>query len=173
MKKNSILFLFIFFCFLLQTTVFRNITFNGIGPNLLIILVASFGFMYGKKTGLVFGFIAGLLIDLFFGSFFGFYALVYMLIGYWNGMFRRVFYPEDIKLPILLILMSNFVLEFITYLFSFLLRGKIEFTYYLLNVFLPSILYTMVIAFILYPLVLVINRYLGKDRKRSAKELGE
>lgn len=173
MKKNSILFLFIFLCFLLQTTVFKNITFNGIGPNLLIIAVASFGFMYGKKTGLVFGFMAGLLIDLFFGYFFGFYALLYMLIGYWNGMFKRVFYPEDIKLPILLILISDFILEFITYLFSFLLRGKIEFGYYLLNVFLPAILYTMVIAFILYPIILVINRRFEKSRKRSADKLGE
>lgn len=173
MKKNSILFLFIFLCFLLQTTVFKNITFNGIGPNLLIIAVSSFGFMYGKKTGLIFGFMAGLLIDLFFGYYFGFYALLYMLIGYWNGMFRRVFYPEDIKLPILLILISDFVLEFITYLFSFLLRGKIEFIYYLLNVFLPAVLYTMVIAFILYPIILLINRRFEKGRKRSADKLGE
>jgi rod shape-determining protein MreD len=172
MKKKMILFLFTFLCFLLQSTVFRNITFGGVGPNLLIVVVASFGFMLGKKTGLILGFMSGIWIDIFFGSYLGFYALIYMLVGYWNGFFRRAFYPEDIKLPIILILVSDFILEFFTYLFSFLLRGKIETGYYFTHVFVPSILYTMIIAFVLYPIILFLNRYFEKVHRRSARKFG-
>ena len=59
--------------------------------------------MRGRKTGLIVGFFCGLLMDLFFGSVIGFYSLIMMYIGYSNGLFRRIFYPEDIKLPLILI----------------------------------------------------------------------
>jgi len=173
MKKKIILFLFTFICFLLQSTVFKNITFGGVGPNLLIIVVASFGFMLGKKTGLILGFISGILIDLFFGTYIGFYALIYMLVGYWNGFFKRAFYPEDIKLPIILIIVSDFILEFLTYLFGFLMRGKIEVGYYFTKIFVPSLLYTMLIAFALYPIILCLNRYFEKLHRRSERKFGE
>ncbi|MDE7277752.1 MAG: rod shape-determining protein MreD, partial [Lachnospiraceae bacterium] len=104
MKRVIVTAFFIFICFLMQCTVFRALAFGGIVPNLLIVLTASFGFMRGEKNGLLIGFFSGLLVDIFFGSVIGFYALVYMYIGYANGKFSIIFYPEDIKLPITLIL---------------------------------------------------------------------
>ena len=67
MRRKIVLFIIIAICFLLQTTVFRALTFANIGPNLLIIVVSSFGLMRGKKEGLWVGFFCGLLIDIFFG----------------------------------------------------------------------------------------------------------
>ena len=69
MRRKIVLFIIIAICFLLQTTVFRALTFANIGPNLLIIVVSSFGLMRGKKEGLWVGFFCGLLIDIFFGHF--------------------------------------------------------------------------------------------------------
>lgn len=66
MRRKIVLFIIIAICFLLQTTVFRALTFANIGPNLLIIVVSSFGLMRGKKEGLWVGFFCGLLIDIFF-----------------------------------------------------------------------------------------------------------
>jgi len=59
--------------------------------------------MRGKKEGLYIGFFTGILLDIFSGSVIGINALIYMYIGYLNGYFRKMFYPEDIKLPMLLI----------------------------------------------------------------------
>ena len=56
MRRKIVLFIIIAICFLLQTTVFRALTFANIGPNLLIIVVSSFGLMRGKKEGLWVGF---------------------------------------------------------------------------------------------------------------------
>ena len=129
MKRVIVTAFFIFICFLLQCTVFRALAFGGIVPNLLIVLTASFGFMRGEKTGLLIGFFSGLLVDIFFGSVIGFYALLYMYIGYANGKFSAIFYPEDIKLPITLILCSDFAYGIICYMILFLLRGKFDFQY--------------------------------------------
>lgn len=140
-------------CFLLQGTLFQTISFGGIVPNLMIIITASYGFMRGKKSGLLVGFFSGLCMDIFFGDILGFYALIYMYIGYFNGKFRRIFYPEDIKLPIFLILGSDFLYNFVCYAAMFLLKGRFQFTYYLLHIILPEMIYTIVISCIIYPLI--------------------
>ena len=68
MKKGIIAAIFIWMLFLLQSTVFQSLSFNGIVPNLLIVLTASYGFMSGEKWGLIVGFFCGLLCDIFFGD---------------------------------------------------------------------------------------------------------
>lgn len=170
MKRGIITAILIFICFLLQCTVFRSLAFGGIVPNLLIVLTASFGFMRGEKTGLIIGFFCGLLVDIFFASVIGFYALLYMYIGYMNGKFCTIFYPQDIKLPIALILGSDFSYGIICYVFMFLLRGRFDFVYYLVHIILPEIVYTIVVTLLLYPLILWINTCLERGEQRSGKK---
>ena len=107
MRRKITVFLIIAVCYLLQSTVFQALSFASISPNLMIVVVSAFGFMRGKKEGLWIGFFTGLLLDIFTGSILGFYALLYMYVGYFNGFFRKMFYPEDIKLPMLLIAMYS------------------------------------------------------------------
>ena len=155
-------------CFLLQTTLFKTIAFANISPNLLIVVTAAFGFMRGKKEGLWIGFFTGLLLDIFTGSILGFYALLYMYVGYFNGFFRKMFYPEDIKLPMLLIAVSDFSCSLIIYFLLFLFRGKFDILYYLLNIMIPELVYTMVVTIFLYFIILKINQKLETIEKRSA-----
>ena len=115
MKRNIILFFIILCGFVFQTTLFQALSFGGISPNILIIITVSYGFMYGKKCGMVTGFLCGLLMDIFYGDVLGFYALVYLYIGAANGVFHSIFYQDDIKLPLVLILASDFVYSFTCY----------------------------------------------------------
>ncbi len=147
----------IILCFLLQSTVFRSLAFAGIVPNLLIILTASFGFMRGENEGLIIGFFSGLLCDIFFGDVLGFYALIMMYIGFLNGKFNRIFYPEDIKLPLALIVISDISYSMTCYVLLFLLQGKFNFPFYFMNVILPEAVYTILVTCILYPVILKIN----------------
>ena len=158
------------FCFLLQTTLFRSLAFAGIVPNLLIVLTSSFGFMRGEKEGLLIGFFAGLLCDIFFAYILGFHALVYMYIGFLNGKFCKIFYPEDIKLPLALITVSDLSYGVICYVLLFLLRGRLNFLFYLWTVILPETVYTIIVTCMLYPLALFVNNRLeGFERKRAKK----
>ena len=102
-------------------------------------------------------------MDIFFGEIPGFYTLLYLLIGYVNGM-----YPDDIKLPMILILGSDFVLNLAIYLLRFLPRKKIHFGYYLFHIMIPEMVYTLVITIALYFIILKINRHLETIEKRSA-----
>ena len=127
MKRKVITGLIILSCFLLESTVLHSLTFASISPNLMLIITAAFGFMRGKKTGMTVGFICGLFVDLFWGSTLGFHMLIYTVIGYLNGTFERLFYDEDIKLPIILIAASEFIYGLIIYGCIFMLRGDFLF----------------------------------------------
>ena len=119
---------------------------------------------------LVIGFFSGLLTDVFFGSFLGFYALVLMYIGYLNGKFSRTFYPEDIKLPLALIVVSDLSYGMLCYVLTFMLRGRLQFTYYFTRIILPEALYTIVVTLFLYPLILKVNEKLESREKRRAQK---
>lgn len=170
MKRFIITAVLILVCFLLQCTVFHAFAFGQIVPNLLIVLTASFGFMRGEKSGLLIGFFCGLLVDIFFGNTIGFYALLYMYTGYMNGKFSGIFYPEDIKLPIALILISDCFYGLVCYVILFLLRSRFDFRYYFMNIILPEIVYTVVVTIFLYPLILRINTGLERSELRSEKK---
>ncbi|MBE5881129.1 MAG: rod shape-determining protein MreD [Lachnospiraceae bacterium] len=167
MKRNIFIAVMVVVCFVLQSTLFRSLSFGGIAPNLLIILTAAFGFMCGKTCGLLVGFSAGLLYDIFFGDVLCFHALIYMYIGYINGNFKQIFYKDDIKLPIVLIMASDFVLGFTYYVLLFLLRGRFHFMHYLTSIMIPEVVYTIVVTLVLYPFIRFVTGKLEQGEKRS------
>ena len=162
---------FVFICFLLQSTVFPHLAFGGIIPNLMIVVTASYGFMRGRKSGLLVGFFSGLIMDIFSSGVLGFYALIYMYIGYLNGVFKKMFFPEDIKLPIALIIGSDFLYNIIIYVLIFLLKGRFQFSYYFLNIIIPEMVYTIVVTCVLYPLLLLVESCLERNKKEGASKI--
>lgn len=171
MLSTLICVFFIFICFLLQSTVFPSLDFGGIIPNLMIIVTASYGFMRGRKTGLLVGFFSGLAMDIFSGNVLGFYALIYMYIGYLNGIFRKMFFPEDIKLPIALIVGSDFLYNIVIYILTFLLKGRFHFSLYFLNIIIPEMVYTIIVTCLLYPLLLLVENLLERKEKEGASKI--
>lgn len=170
LRRKLAVFFIIAICFLLQSTLFQALAFASISPNLLIVVTSSFGFMRGRKEGMWIGFFCGLLLDIFFGSVIGFYALIYAYIGYVNGFFRKMFFPDDIKLPLILIALSDFCCNAMVYLFLFFLRGKFRVDYYLLHIVLPELVYTILITIVLYFIILKVNQKLEMIERRSASK---
>ena len=168
MYRKLTMLLLILIGYLLQSTMIRILPLGGVAPNFLIILTSCFGFMKGKKDGMFVGFVSGLIIDILFGGLIGFYALIYLLIGYLNGFFSSIFYPEDVKLPVVLIMSSELLYCFVVYVFRFLIQGKLRFGYYLLHIILPEIVYTIFVTIIIYKVILNINEWLEDLERRNA-----
>ena len=167
MKRNIFIAVMVVVCFVLQSTLFQTLSFGGIAPNLLIIITAAFGFMCGRTCGLWVGFCAGLLYDIFYGDVLCFHALIYMYIGYINGNFKQVFYKDDIKLPLVLIIASDLIFGFTYYVLLFMLRGRFHFMHYLYSIMLPEVVYTIVITLVLYPFIRLVTGKLEQAEKRS------
>ena len=168
MKSRVILFFMIIICFILQTTVLHLFSVGSITPYLLLILCVSMGLMRGRKSGMWTGFFCGLLIDLFYGSLFGFYALIYMYAGFFSGYAFRIYYDDDIKVPMLLTAVMDLLYNLAVYILQFLLRGRIGLFTYLYRIIIPEIVYTVFLTVIVYKIFYFINRrFMTPARKES------
>ncbi|MCR5619096.1 MAG: rod shape-determining protein MreD [Lachnospiraceae bacterium] len=158
------------FFFLLQACVFTSLELGNVIPNLMVLLVCVYGFFYGEKTGAVCGFFAGLLMDIFFSEMLGLNALIIMFIGYINGGFSGLFYAEDIRLPLILITLSDATFGLMYYIFTFLMRGRLDFVNYSVNVIFPEIFYTLLVSLVIYPILLGIDTLFRNYRIRKERE---
>ncbi|MCR5558557.1 MAG: rod shape-determining protein MreD [Butyrivibrio sp.] len=163
-------FIFVIVSFILQTTVFRVLDFGGIAPNLMMIVVASLGFIKGDKTGLITGFFSGLLVDIFFGTYLGFFALIYMYLGFIVGKFHEVFFSQNIAIPITFITIADFLFGFVCYVLMFLFRTRFDIGYYMVSVIIPEMVYTALVAIFYYPIILAVNNRIDEQEQRSAKK---
>ncbi len=161
MKRKICMAVLIIVCVILQSCICPLIAIGEIEPNILIILIVSFGLMRGKRDGMWIGFLCGLLTDLFFESTLGANALIYLWVGYLSGYFYRIFYDDDIKTPLLLISVSDLGCGLLQYIFRFLLRGRVRFFFYLGRIILPEVIYTLILTIIFYQIFYRINRRLA------------
>ena len=168
MKRVIIYFIEIVICFVLQSSLYQFINLANVMPNLLLILVVSTAYMRGKTTGMTVGFFSGLLIDIAYGNLIGLYALLMMIIGYVAGFANKVYSRDDYTLPLLFIAVADFVYQFLYYIMEFLIRGRLDFPYYLRKIIFPEIIYTVAVSVILYKLLHMINHSL--DRNENEEE---
>ncbi len=153
-------FILILAAFLLQSTFFKFFSLGNVSPNLVLMLTAFFAFMCGKEDGMFAGLAAGLLTDILYGNgIIGIYTLIYVWIGYVCGAFHRIFFPEDVVLPIILTTFSDIFCGFITYVLMFLLRTRLDVLWYILHIILPEAVYTLVMTILLFkPVLFIIQR---------------
>lgn len=166
-KRICFTILAVLFGFVLQCTLFHRLTLGSVKPNLLMVITVTVGFLRGSREGMLTGFLSGLLIDIQFGGVPGFYALIYLLFGYINGMFGQTYYEEDLKLPMIFVAASEFCYGILIYLLMFMLRSEFDFPYYFSHIIIPELIYTILVALILYPLMRLVNHRLETEEKRS------
>lgn len=163
MRRKLIIALLIILTFIIQTTVFKTLAVASVAPNLLLILTVTFGFMRGKKSGIWIGFFCGLCIDLLYSGTVGMNALIYMYIGYLNGFLYKVFYDEDIKVPVILIGLSDLVYCVVTYTLQFLMRVRLDFMGYFQHIIIPEMVYTILLSIIIYRPLYKLNKKLVEN----------
>lgn len=75
----------------LQTSVFSHVTWRGVGPDVVLLVVVAGGLARGAQFGMVLGFAAGLLVDLAppADHVAGRWALALLLVGYVAGRVRQ------------------------------------------------------------------------------------
>ncbi|MCI8512751.1 MAG: rod shape-determining protein MreD [Lachnospiraceae bacterium] len=171
LKNIAVNLLLILLAFTVQTCVFPLFPFLSAYPNLLLILIFSFGFIRGSQAGMIYGLLAGLLMDLSSGGPMGFYTLFFIWMGYANGICTRYYYEDYITLPLTLSAVNELAYNLYIYLFSFLFRGRLHFIYYLVNIILPETVFTVVTTLLVYRLFLAISRRLVELQKRREKTI--
>ena len=166
MKRIIASFLLVILAFIVQTCIFPLLPFLAVYPNLMVILVFSFGFIRGSAWGMGYGLIAGLLMDLSSGGPLGFHTLIFIWMGYVNGICTKYYYEDYITLPLILSIVNGLWYSLYVYVFRFLIRGRLDLPYYFRNIILPEIIFTAVTTLLIYRLFLSASRRLEDMGKR-------
>ncbi|MCD7820032.1 MAG: rod shape-determining protein MreD [Lachnospiraceae bacterium] len=169
-KKVLIQTVLILAAYILHTSIFPNLAFNDISPNVLLLLTVFSSFEQGMNTGMVTGMVCGLLCDVFYGSVLGVYGLFYLLIGFFAGSMARFFYKDEYVFPIVVVAASDLLYNFVMYVTNFLLRGRFDFQYYFRCVILPELVYTLLLAVVCLPFIALLNRRLLRIDMKEKEE---
>lgn len=150
MRRTVINIVLILIAFAVQNCVFPFIPFLRVAPNLMLIILFSIGFIYGKQEGIIYGIVIGLLMDLFYSGVFGFFTLIYIWLGYIDGILSKYFYEDYIVLPLLMCAFNEVVYNLAIYFFRFMLRGKFDILFYIDSIIIPEIIITLLFTLLLY-----------------------
>jgi len=147
-------------CFVLQASVFSHLHLGGVSPNILIMVTAAFGLMYGRKLGMF----------SMFNSVIGLTILIYAFIGYINGMLNKLYFKDKLYIPALTIVFSDLAYGILYYVCRFMLRGRMDFPFYLLHVMIPEAIYTLIVGLLVYLIMRRIKTYFNPEEKVSLEE---
>lgn len=157
--------------FILETAVLGRIPVLSTIPNLLLIVTVCTGFILGRKEGIMTGFLSGLFADIAFGNVFGLYALLYLLIGYFSGCFTEIFFADAVRVPLVMVTVSDLVYGLVVYTAGFLLRGRTDFPGFLRAVILPEATFTAIFLLVFYKLIYRILRSAGSYERKGSQSL--
>ena len=108
------------------------------------------------------------------GSILGYYVLPYMYTGFICGYFRRYLNDDNYIIPAVLCGVSDLFMGFYIFVFSFALRNRLNFVFYLWHIILPEVVYTMIISLVLFRVQILVNRridiWVKKRGRRIAKK---
>ncbi|MCL1923984.1 MAG: rod shape-determining protein MreD [Defluviitaleaceae bacterium] len=169
MLRTLVISLIIFVNFILQSTLFQNISIFGITPNTAIIIIVAFAIMRQELEGAIIGFFVGLLQDIFFGNVIGLTALVYMFIGFLSGKPFKEFYLENYILPIILVGVFTIFYNFLYYVTNFLFRARLDIMLYFRTIILPETIYNIAVTLPLYISLYQINKLIEKRENEKRR----
>ena len=163
MLRGIIVLIQIVLCFLLQSSIFSYFELAGVVPDIALIFIVTVAYRKGQIPAMVVGLTFGLLYDVCFGDVIGICALLYLVIGFLAGFSNKIYDKRDLVIPLLSIAVGEFLYSFFYYVFEFLLRNRTTLGYYMSNVILPRVIYTVLVAVILYPLFLAMSQLPKKE----------
>ena len=89
-----------------------------------------------------------------------------MYAGFFSGYAFRIYYDDDIKVPMVLTAIMDLLYNLAVYGLQFFLRGRLGIFKYLYRIIIPEIFYTVFLTMIVYKLFYYINhRFMSATRK--------
>ena len=151
--------------FILQNTICRYISFGNIVPNLLLITVSSFGFIKGKKAGVLTGFFAGLLWDLTSGVHMGFNCIYIALMCFFSCALVSYIARDIFITNIVSISVATVLYGFLYWLFFIIIKGVSKGEMTLITFYIPCVIYTLVLSPLIYIILKPLKRKLNQEPK--------
>ena len=164
MKKCFIWAVCLMVLYILQSSLLPLIAYNGVSPDILLIVVISFSLLRGSHFGFLMGFSAGLLEDLASGTFFGMNTFCKMILGYVFGLVEHKVFKENFFLPIMSMVLATSLNYFISAFLMVLLGYRFNLMHHMEHILFPLLLYNAIFAFPVHKFVYKICELVKEKR---------
>lgn len=148
--------------FICQAAIVPAIAVGGAKPDIVLIIVAGFGFLGGAAPGAAGGFVGGLLLDLLTLRGIGLQLIVMTLIGGFSGRIEQTILGNSFITPMIVIGVISLFSQSLYMILTFVFGEPIEFFPVVRDIVLPSALYTAIIGAVIFP---SLSRMLGSERQ--------
>ncbi|MBO8137259.1 MAG: rod shape-determining protein MreD [Desulfotomaculum sp.] len=148
--RTVLLFMIFAVALVLQATIFDFFRIFGVKPDLVLLLVIFYGFIYGSKEGAFVGFLGGLLVDFLTGHYIGVNALSKMAAGFFAGLGETKLYKENVFIATIVSMTGTAAGQSVYYLLLLAAGIKIPFFLGLFQVIIPVALYNGLLTLVLY-----------------------
>lgn len=159
-------FILVSVAFVIQSSFLPIIHYNGVGPDLLLLIVGSFAFFSGSRLGCYMGFLVGLFQDLATGNFLGMNAFSKMLIGYWCGIFSSRVLRDSFILPVAAAIVSTAASYCIAGVIVFVLGYRFNPLVHITTHLLPMLCYNLVFA---YPMHAIVHKLIDDPESNNKR----
>lgn len=162
MSRNVRYILVLTIAFICQATIVPFVSIGAARPDIVLIAIATFGFIDGPVAGAVGGFFGGLLQDLVAAGSLGLTALAKTLAGYISGQAERTILGSSLLLPVVVIAGISVISQIIYVGLAFLMGEPLNFGAALRVVVFPSAAYTALVSVPVFP---YLSRLLSSQRQ--------
>jgi rod shape-determining protein MreD len=135
-------------------------------PDLILILVISYGLLRGVYHGACFGLLAGLFMDLLSGNVIGIGALVKMTAGFSSGLLEKTIFKDNLLVPALAAFFGTLFFETFDLIMHLSFHGNYHFISAFVSIVFPQSLYNTLLAPVVYYFLLEMENMLAE---RAAK----
>ena len=134
-------------------------------PNLFVIYVLFIGLFASRTMGTIYGVATGVMLDLLLGEQVGINAVTLGMVGFLAGVFDKNFSKDSRMTIMLMVFGSTFLVEVLNYLLKYVLLAiNVEIISFL-RILAIEIVYNLILAIILYPLIQEAGYYIENEYK--------
>ena len=156
----------------LQTLIVSRVSVLGVTADLFLIFTVVVAMGRGSMEGAIFGFFAGLIADIAFFQPLGVRALIYVLAGYFVGMFVARFGTMTPWGVLFLAGGTSFVAQFVFGLFQYIMGPQADFLTMVGTQMLPEAILDALIAVPVYALLVRLRLIRGRGAAPVAGRSG-
>lgn len=165
-KKIGLWVVFVLLALVMQSSFLPIIHYNGVGPDLMLLIIGSYAFLNGSRKGCFMGFMLGLFQDLATGNFFGINTFSKMIIGFGCGIFSSRVLQDNFIMPISAAVVSTTASYTMAAVIMFLMGYRFNLLSHIPAHLLPMLCYNVIFAYPIHLLVHKIDDYSDDDKKR-------
>lgn len=156
----------------LDSVLFNRLNINGIRPDAVMALIASYGLLAGSLKGALAGAAAGLVFDVLFSGMVGPSAIGYMLCGAIGGLFYQKYYADNLIIPALVAAAGSLIKDNIMAVARTASGAHIDYFNVLATYMLPCMLMTMALCMIIHNIIKRILTGQVRSSRKSANQIG-